>query len=465
MNIKNKFSTSIPASLSNFKEEGQLTRATLKVFHKGLTEDGRYFTKSFADKLAATIGGTPVVAKYNSDTDDFEGHAEEQSVFGFVPEAAEIKFETDSTGREWLLTDVRLFTKREDVGSIARKIIGKAQSLELDPENLKYDVIFNDEGDTQINFLDGDLIGLSVLGSLEAPAFSGSGFFKALEDEEFEESYIEKLIAKYNSISKEVVIEDGGESVDKRIIFEYAKFLIIEEDGVIYVEYETDDNKKRKREELEGIMPVVLNPDTDEEEPETPEEPTDPEQPEEPADSEDPEDPEEPEEPEEPTEDPEDPEVTEPDIPEDGGEGDEGDAEDGGDDSGGESVEGSFDDQKTDPNAKVTEKEVEAEEEQTKANASALNEEELEELNSYRRANKEAVINSYSEFLSEETLQRYRDSVDNYTVEELEKELSFESMKAIKSQDTGKPTFSFKPTTRENGLKSEIDSLIEKYNR
>ena len=264
MNIKNKFSTSIPASLSNFKEEGQLTRATLKVFHKGLTEDGRYFTKSFADKLAATIGGTPVVAKYNSDTDDFEGHAEEQSVFGFVPEAAEIKFETDSTGREWLLTDVRLFTKREDVGSIARKIIGKAQSLELDPENLKYDVIFNDEGDTQINFLDGDLIGLSVLGSLEAPAFSGSGFFKALEDEEFEESYIEKLIAKYNSISKEVVIEDGGESVDKRIIFEYAKFLIVEEDGVIYVEYETDDDKKRKKEELEGIVPVILKPDKDE---------------------------------------------------------------------------------------------------------------------------------------------------------------------------------------------------------
>ena len=460
MNIKNKFSTSIPASLSNFKEEGQLTRATLKVFHKGLTEDGRYFTKSFADKLAATIGGTPVVAKYNSDTDDFEGHAEEQSVFGFVPEAAEIKFETDSTGREWLLTDVRLFTKREDVGSIARKIIGKAQSLELDPENLKYDVIFNDEGDTQINFLDGDLIGLSVLGSLEAPAFSGSGFFKALEDEEFEESYIEKLIAKYNSISKEVVIEDGGESVDKRIIFEYAKFLNVEEDGVIYVEYETDDDKKRKKEELEGIVPVILKPDKDEEELENPEEPTDPEQPT------DPEDPEDPEGTEEPA-DPENPEGTETDTPENGGEGDPVDTGDGdgGDDSGGESVEGSFDDQKTDPNAKVTDKEVEAEEEQAKANASALNEEELEELNSYRRANKEAVINSYSEFLSEETLQRYKDSVDSYTVEELEKELSFESMKVIKSQDTGKPTFSFKPTTRENGLKSEIDSLIEKYNR
>ncbi len=72
-----------------------------------------------------------------------------------------------------------LYTGRLDrTGEIAQKIVGKQHSLELNPENTTYEIRKDENGKIQnIEFVSGSLLGLSILGDNETPAFRGSGFF------------------------------------------------------------------------------------------------------------------------------------------------------------------------------------------------------------------------------------------------------------------------------------------------
>ena len=62
---------------------------------------------------------------------------------------------------------------------MAKKIVGKSHSLELNPADTKYKVNKDSKGNfIDLEFTEGSLLGLSVLGDDEKPAFSGSEFFK-----------------------------------------------------------------------------------------------------------------------------------------------------------------------------------------------------------------------------------------------------------------------------------------------
>lgn len=77
-----------------------------------------------------------------------------------------------------------LYTGRQDnIGEVARKIVGKQHSLELNPNNLQYKINRDSNGKFKnIEFVSGEFVGLSVLGDSETPAFTGSGFFTTNED-------------------------------------------------------------------------------------------------------------------------------------------------------------------------------------------------------------------------------------------------------------------------------------------
>lgn len=186
-----EISLSIPATIEKFETESDEievdssihgTRAKLKIFFVGTTPDKRIFTKKFADKLVETLPGTPIVAYYDDESGDFIGHNDTQYVYGYVPidSTPEFKF---LDGQQWAVTDLILFTEREDnIGEVARKVIGKPQSLELNPDTVKYDVTFDSRGNMkEILFEEGSFYGLSVLADDQAPAFSGSGFLTATD--------------------------------------------------------------------------------------------------------------------------------------------------------------------------------------------------------------------------------------------------------------------------------------------
>ena len=71
------------------------------------------------------------------------------------------------------------YTKRPDkVGEIAKKIEGHSQSLELDPSTVKYVVNYDEKKHFKnIEFTAGHFVGVSVLGRDQQPAFTGSAFF------------------------------------------------------------------------------------------------------------------------------------------------------------------------------------------------------------------------------------------------------------------------------------------------
>ena len=186
---KVKVQTNLPAYLSDFVSEPneKFSRAKLKVFYIGETADKRLFTEKFAKKVIKTLPYTPIVSSYDSDEDDFVGHAAEQNIYGIVDPCGKITFEEED-GQTWATCDVVLYTERPDsTGKIASKIVGKQHSLELDPKTVRYTVNYDSKKKLKnIEFLDGEFVGVSVLGDKQKPAFSGSHFFKVSQRGDFE---------------------------------------------------------------------------------------------------------------------------------------------------------------------------------------------------------------------------------------------------------------------------------------
>lgn len=179
MDIKLNFS--IPVTLFDFKESNNplYSFAKLKIFYVGQTGDRRLFTKKFSDGLIKTLPYVPVVGYYNEEKEDFEGHKPDiQHIYGMVPEDTGVEYIKED-GKEYAVCDVILYTGRKDkTGQIAQKIVGKQHSLELNPEDIEYKVNKDGNGKIKnIEFTKGSLLGLSILGDDENPAFSGSGFF------------------------------------------------------------------------------------------------------------------------------------------------------------------------------------------------------------------------------------------------------------------------------------------------
>jgi hypothetical protein len=183
MKIKNF--TSLPAkfiSVSPNSDDNPLyTRAKLKVFYVGETVDHRLFTDNFSKFLMGSLPYTPVVSYYNSDKDDFEGHAEEQCIYGIVDPVTQPEFVVEEDGTKWAICDVILYTERPDkTGEIAQKIIGHPESLELDPRTVQYKINRDRTGKfMNLEFTYGKFIGVSVLGKDEKPAFAGAQFFNS----------------------------------------------------------------------------------------------------------------------------------------------------------------------------------------------------------------------------------------------------------------------------------------------
>jgi hypothetical protein len=107
------------------------------------------------------------------------------------------------------VTDIILFTGRDDnIGKIAKKIIGKKHSLELDRNTTKYDLEKDRLGRIKkMVFTEGRITGLSVLGDKQTPGFTGSEFFTERE------RTLEDLINQYKDFKQELHVDNFAELV------------------------------------------------------------------------------------------------------------------------------------------------------------------------------------------------------------------------------------------------------------
>lgn len=478
---------SIPASFVEIApqtSDSLYTRGILDVFYVGETADHRVFTKEFSDNLLKSIAYTPVVSHYNEEKDDFEGHAAQQEIYGIVDPMVPPTY-VEHDGATWARCETILYTERPDkVGEIASKIIGHAQSLELHPDSLKYRINRDVHGNFKnLEFLDGKFVGVSVLGTDQEPAFTGSHFFETLPAEAFARGKEMTLtIQEFAKLS-------WGEKADYIANALYAKYgdnfwciRDVYDNAVVYsvydeesksirlyrCKYKLDGDKAELTSEPEEVHPsyeklsvedpstlaskksldednedIQLQIEAEENAEPAPEPEPDPVSEPEPTSDPEPEPDPDPTSTEEPTADPEsdpepqeDPSESNPETPEEPGQA----------------------------TLVADPKGLDNEEEKPTA-TSTLSDSERIELEAYRKAKKIELINSYSADLSADEVKELVAKVDEYSFEALEAELNARfvaNARKKREEAPAAPAASFKwyPSTPKSGTNNELAAYI-----
>lgn len=173
-----------------------------RIFYMGSNPNRSIIEGEAAYKLAASIPGTPIIGLYNYDTEDFEGHGDGQSAFGFVPlepNPTWVKIDENGKEREYLEVDVVVWDGRFEE---AKNILSdnKSLSMELNPATLKGTMVRRGEH-MYYNITDAEFAGITVLGEDVEPCFKDAGFLNAY-------SHMVSEYAKYMNNMQEN--EEGG---------------------------------------------------------------------------------------------------------------------------------------------------------------------------------------------------------------------------------------------------------------
>lgn len=173
-----------------------------RIFYMGSNPNRSIIEGEAAYKLAASIPGTPIIGLYNYDTEDFEGHGDGQSAFGFVPlepNPTWVKIDENGKEREYLEVDVVVWDGRFEE---AKNILSdnKSLSMELNPATLKGTMVRCGEH-MYYNITNAEFAGITVLGEDVEPCFKDAGFLNAY-------SHMVSEYAKYMNNMQEN--EEGG---------------------------------------------------------------------------------------------------------------------------------------------------------------------------------------------------------------------------------------------------------------
>ena len=234
-----------------------------RIFYKGVNHNRSIIDGEVANQVASTIAGTPVIGCYNYETQDFEGHEDNQSAFGFIPldpHATWVKLNDESGEHEYLEVDVVIWDGRfEEAQDILKK--EKHLSMELNPKTIKG--TFERIGSTtyyRITFA--EFAGITVLGEDYAPCFEGAQFFTAYSKMVSAYAlYIEE--AQRNIEGGKDTMEDNTEIVEPEVttdaVVEEPVEAVVETeytevvDTVVESEAVADDNETEEAEIVETV--------------------------------------------------------------------------------------------------------------------------------------------------------------------------------------------------------------------
>ena len=193
--MENKVITNFPITVYGKMEKfsDTISKGRCRVFYKGRNRNGTYITDEFAQKLINSAPYTPVKGIYDDGGEDYTDHGTKRSegrIYGVVPANPNFAWEwhTDADGkeREYACFDVLYYTA---LYKEAGEIDGKSESMELYRQTLKGDWKIIDGKKTYV-FTDGCFLGLQALGDDVEPCFEGASFYS-------HEDNILALLAKY----------------------------------------------------------------------------------------------------------------------------------------------------------------------------------------------------------------------------------------------------------------------------
>ena len=206
-----KFSVVVYGDIHQYNQV--LSQARCRIFYKGANRNGTYITDEFAENLISTLPYVPVKGIYDSMAGDYTDHGRERyegRIYGVVPENPNFAWEThldeDGVQREYACVDVLLFTgiyQKE-----ALQIVGKQQSMELYKDSIEGDFQFIN-GQKYFVYTKGSFLGLQALGDNVEPCFEGAAFYSLFESLQGLLDQIKQfdLDSKKNKGGKEMTIE------------------------------------------------------------------------------------------------------------------------------------------------------------------------------------------------------------------------------------------------------------------
>lgn len=246
-------------------------RMNVGVFTRYGNRNGSYITDQYAEYLISTAPDRPVVGFFDRESQDWQGHVGPTlaSAYGYVDYFVGWQPFTDSDGveREYAVFSVVLFS---DYFEEARHILGKAQSMELDPNSIEGDWANIDDQEYFV-YTTGKMAGFCILGDSKEPCFSASAFF---EKEDTEKTQFEKFSSLLFELKAKVEeAEKGGEhQMDENMIQEPVVETPAEETPVVE-ESNFEENStvtEEVAEEIETEEQPEVSEETPEDEPEVP---------------------------------------------------------------------------------------------------------------------------------------------------------------------------------------------------
>lgn len=198
-----KFSLSVYGNITQYNDV--LSKARVRIFYKYGNRNGTYITDEFAEKLVSSLPYVPVKGIYDKEEGDYTDHGvmrTEGRIYGVVPEnpnfAWEEHLDEDGKVREYACADVLLYTGIYE--NEALEIAQKAQSMELYASSLEGDWKYID-GKRYFVFTEGCFLGLQVLGDNVKPCFEGAAFYTLYDS-------IRQIVEKIEQY--ELKLTDGG---------------------------------------------------------------------------------------------------------------------------------------------------------------------------------------------------------------------------------------------------------------
>lgn len=433
-----KIDTSFPITVYGKREKfnDTISKGRCRVFYKGLNRNGTYITDEFAEKLIASAPYTPVKGIYEAASQDYSDHGKartEGRIYGIVPAdphfAWEKHLDSDGVTKEYACFDVLYYTALYEE---AAQINGKSQSMELYRGTLKGDWRTINGVSTYV-FTDGCFLGLQVLGDETEPCFQGAGFYSRNYEAD-EPTNIMALLEKYEKRTDIFQYQEQGElepMPDIETVFESTEETTAAEETVVETEAQGTAEVAEVVEETvtENETEVVEEVAPMEEKVETPE-----------MDF--------------------------------------------------AALQAQIDEltqQNSDFSTKVEELNAQISTLTTESETAAANYEaritelesslaavaaERDDLASYKKTieddKKKAVINSYAAQLPEEVVEKYMNALDNYSAEDLDKELTYEQKKAHPMLFSTQSTAATAPDVlipKDEDCGRTITDILAKYER
>lgn len=210
-----------------------ISKCEVKVFYLGKNRNGSFINKNTAIQMANSLPGTPIVGAYRKDIQDFGDHGHVVHIengevqfscktvpYGFVAPDARCWFKKfddidefgNVTTREYLMTTGYLWT--DQYPEIAECIAGgKGQSMELDPETMDgHWATDNNDGIEFFIINDAIFSKLCVLGDDVEPCFEGASVIAPEISKNFakNEDFAHSLYKMMKELSYALQNNEGG---------------------------------------------------------------------------------------------------------------------------------------------------------------------------------------------------------------------------------------------------------------